>query len=93
MKISFPKIISISLVVFALIVFFLALNIEKRYSTEKIVGKSVDNFEIKFLNNDEVFKKQDLTNNKYHLINIWASWCLPCRKEHPILMTLKKKID
>ena len=75
MKISFPKIISISLVVFALIVFFLALNIDKRYSTEKIVGKSVDNFEIIFLNNDAVFKKQDLTNNKYHLINIWATWC------------------
>ena len=49
MKISFPKIISISLVVFALIVFFLALNIDKRYSTEKIVGKSVDNFENNFL--------------------------------------------
>ena len=60
MKISFPKIISISLVVFALIVFFLALNIDKRYSTEKIVGKSVDNFEIKFLNNDEVFLRNKI---------------------------------
>ena len=80
MRISFLKIISISIVLFALIVFFLALNIDKRYSTEKIVGKSLDNFEIKFLNNDEVLKKQDLTNEKYHLINIWASWCLPCRK-------------
>ena len=91
MKISFLKIILISLVAFALIVFFLALKIEKRYSTEKIVGKSLDNFEIEFLNNDEVFKKQDLTNDKYHLINIWASWCLPCKKEHPILMNLKKE--
>ena len=91
MKISFLKIISISLVAFAIVVFFLALNIDKRYNTEKIVGNSVDNFEIIFLNNDKIFKKQDLTNDKYHLINIWASWCLPCRKEHPILMTLKKE--
>ena len=50
MRISFLKIISISIALFALIVFFLALNIDKRYNTEKIVGKSVDNFEIKFLN-------------------------------------------
>ena len=91
MKISFLKIISISLVAFAIIVFFLALNIDKRYNTEKIVGNNIDNFEIVFLNNDKIFKKQDLTNDKYHLINIWASWCLPCKKEHPILMNLKKE--
>tara|TARA_Y100001970_G_scaffold255500_1_gene332260 strand:- start:401 stop:925 length:525 start_codon:yes stop_codon:yes gene_type:complete len=91
MKISFLKIISVSLIAFALIVFFLALNIDKRYSTEKIVGKNIDNFEIVFLNNDEILKKQDLTNDKYHLINIWASWCLPCKKEHPVLMNLKKE--
>tara|TARA_B100000575_G_C23042438_1_gene600029 strand:- start:385 stop:909 length:525 start_codon:yes stop_codon:yes gene_type:complete len=91
MKISFLKIISISLVVFALIVFFLALNIDKRYNTKKIVGKSIDNFEIVFLNNDKIFKKEDLSDDKYHLINIWASWCLPCKKEHPILMTLKNE--
>ena len=91
MKISFLKIISISLVAFAIIVFFLALNIDKRYNTEKITGNNIDNFEIVFLNNDKIFKKQDLTNDKYHLINIWASWCLPCKKEHPILMNLKKE--
>ncbi len=91
MKIGFLKIISISLVAFAIIVFFLALNIDKKYSTENIVGNNVDNFEIVFLNNDKIFKKQDLINDKYHLINIWASWCLPCKKEHPILMNLKKE--
>ena len=91
MRISFLKIISISIALFALIVFFLALNIDKRYNTEKIVGNNIDNFEIVFLNNDKILKKQDLTNDKYHLINIWASWCLPCKKEHPILMNLKKE--
>ena len=90
MKISFLKIISISLIIFTFIVFFLALNIDKRYSTEKLVGKNVDNFEIKYLFNNKVFKNKDLVNDNFHLVNIWASWCLPCKKEHPILMNLSK---
>tara|TARA_B100001057_G_scaffold307332_1_gene307426 strand:+ start:2304 stop:2828 length:525 start_codon:yes stop_codon:yes gene_type:complete len=88
MKISILKIIFVSLIAFTIIVFFLALNTDKRYNTKKLVGKNVDNFEIKFLLNDKVLKKKDLINNKYHLINIWASWCLPCKKEHPILINL-----
>tara|TARA_Y200000002_G_scaffold362824_1_gene350268 strand:- start:464 stop:988 length:525 start_codon:yes stop_codon:yes gene_type:complete len=91
MKISFLKIISIFLTIFIILVFFFALNIDKKYSTEKIVGKNLDNFEIKFLQNDKIFKKIDLTNDTYYLINIWASWCLPCRKEHPALMRLQKE--
>ena len=91
MKISFLKIISIFLTIFIILVFFFALNIDKKYRTEKIVGKNLDNFEIKFLQNDKIFKKIDLTNDTYYLINIWASWCLPCRKEHPALMRLQKE--
>ena len=91
MKISFLKIISIFLTIFIILVFFFALNIDKKYTTEKIVGKNLDNFEIKFLQNDKIFKKIDLTNDTYYLINIWASWCLPCRKEHPALMRLQKE--
>ncbi len=88
MKITFSKIISVFLIIFTIIVFFLALNIDKRYSTENILGKKIDDFEIKFLLSDQVFKKNDLINEEYYLINIWASWCLPCKKEHPILMKL-----
>jgi len=91
MKISFLKIILISLIIFTASVFFIALNIDKRYSTEKLIGKQIDNFEIKFLLNNEIFKKENLTNDKFHLINVWASWCLPCKKEHPYLMNLSKE--
>ena len=93
MKISFLKIISLSLIIFIIIVFFLALNTDKRYSTEKIIGKNLDNFEMRFLLNDKIFKKNDLTYDNYYLINIWASWCLPCKKEHPILMRLGEETN
>ena len=36
------------------------------------------------VNSSEIF---DL--NKYYLLNIWSSWCVPCREEHPVLMELK----
>ncbi len=90
MKISFYKSLSFLLIGFVLFVFFLALKDDKRYNTEKIIGKEIDNFEIKFLSKDDTFSKKDLIEKKYYLINIWASWCLPCRKEHTFLMKLSE---
>ena len=89
MKIGFLKFISLASIIFIIFVFFLALDKDNKYSTEKIVGKKIDNFTIKFLLNDKIFTNKNLKNENYHLINIWASWCLPCKKEHPMLMKLK----
>lgn len=30
----------------------------------------------------------DLRGGKVHVVNIWASWCVPCRDEHPMLLSL-----
>lgn len=36
------------------------------------------------------FKTADL-KGKVSLVNVWASWCPPCRVEHPVLMTLAEQ--
>ena len=56
-----------------------------------LIGKSVPSYELSFMsqNNESL---NDLINEPgYKLINFWASWCLPCLAEHPILMNLKGK--
>ncbi len=37
------------------------------------------------------FNSADLADGTVKLVNIWASWCGPCRVEHPFLMQLAEE--
>ena len=82
----------ISTVLFTLFSFFILLKgLDKSniYSPE-IKESNVDfNFKAKYLfSEEEVFINELLNNEGMSLINIWASWCLPCRDEHAYLLNL-----
>ena len=40
--------------------------------------------------NDELSSTEIFELDKFYLLNIWASWCVPCKDEHPILMNLNR---
>jgi cytochrome c biogenesis protein CcmG/thiol:disulfide interchange protein DsbE len=33
---------------------------------------------------------EDLARGEVSVVNVWASWCAPCREEHPLLMRLSE---
>ena len=87
------KLITVSLLVFILGVFYLSLNRSSNYDTKSLVGNQLANIELKSLRSDRLFINDDFKKNKYTLINFWASWCAPCRVENQYLMTLSKNKD
>ena len=83
----------ISIVLFTLFSFFILLKgLDKSniYSPEIKENNVNFNFKAKYLfSEEEVFINELLNNEGMSLINIWASWCLPCRDEHAYLLNLK----
>ena len=84
------KLITVFLLVFILGIFYLSLNRSSNYDTKSLVGNKIADIELKSLQSEKFFTNEDFKNNKYTLINFWASWCAPCRVEHSYLMMLSK---
>ena len=75
---------------FILIIFYKSLNKSSLYEPESKIN-NIPEFTSKiFFENKELTSKQIFNQNKFYLFNIWASWCLPCRDEHPLLINLGK---
>jgi len=85
------KITIIFLFIFILGIFFLSLNKSSNYNTESLVGNKLGEIELVSFEDDSIFTNDDFKKNSFTLINFWASWCAPCRIEHPQLMELSKE--
>ncbi len=74
------------------LIFYKGLQNPNIYTPLNNIQKEIPSFKVRIfdstteINSDEIFK-----DNKFYLVNIWASWCVPCRKEHPFLLNLNSQ--
>ena len=91
MKKNITYILIFFLSFFIIFILYKSLNKENVYIPEKVLNEKISNFSSKDLFSEKIINSEDfILKNKYNLINIWASWCLPCRAEHEILMEISK---
>ena len=88
----------VPLCVFAVLaaVFFIGLKgNDPSIVPSALIGQKVPTFELPPLQGMALpgLASADLTRGKVTLVNVFASWCGPCRLEHPVLMQLSKRGD
>ena len=69
---------------------FLSLNSDPNKLPSPLVGKMFPIIEGNDFYSNETVKLNDLMDNKLALVNVWASWCVTCRKEHQLIMNIAK---
>ncbi|MBL0167930.1 MAG: DsbE family thiol:disulfide interchange protein [Propionivibrio sp.] len=80
------------LIGFAVLVALLAvgLNLNPRDVPSPLVGKPAPLFSLARLDAPEQnFSPQDMLG-KVWLLNVWSTWCVSCRQEHPVLVDMAK---
>src|SRR5262249_23602838 len=78
--------------IFIALLGFLAvgLKLDPKEVPSPLVGKPAPAFELPVLHQpDKRFLPADMKGQVW-LLNVWASWCVSCREEHPVLVALSE---
>ena len=83
----------IPLVVFILLSVFLwkGLQLDPRDVPSPLINKSAPQFDLPKLSDPAAHIKRDDMLGQVWLLNVWASWCVSCRQEHPVLLRLARQ--
>jgi len=83
----------IPLALFLVLAGFLAvgLNLNPREVPSPLIGKPAPAFELTKLDAPDQKLRRDELLGKVWVLNVWASWCAPCREEHPLLVEFARR--
>jgi len=82
----------IPLLLFVVLVGFLAvgLNLDPHEEPSPLINKPAPAFEVPQLGQaNKTFSPASMKGQVW-ILNVWASWCVACREEHPVLVEIAK---
>jgi len=79
--------------IFIVLVVFLGIGLNRnpREVPSPLIDKPAPAFQVPQLHEPAKTISQKDMLGKVWLFNVWASWCVSCRQEHPVLVELSKK--
>jgi cytochrome c biogenesis protein CcmG/thiol:disulfide interchange protein DsbE len=84
---------AIPLAIFVALAIFFAVGLTRdpREVPSPFIDKPAPSFKLEQLHEaSRAFAPEDM-KGKVWLLNVWASWCVSCRVEHPLLVEMSKK--
>jgi cytochrome c biogenesis protein CcmG/thiol:disulfide interchange protein DsbE len=80
------------LVIFVILVVFLAVGLrhDPHEVPSPLINKAAPAFQLPQLHEPTKTFSPEEMKGKVWLLNVWASWCISCREEHPILLELAR---
>jgi cytochrome c biogenesis protein CcmG/thiol:disulfide interchange protein DsbE len=66
------------------------LNLDPRKIPSPLIGKSLPAFSLATVADPARKVSRDELLGRAYLLNVWASWCVACRQEHPFLNELTR---
>ena len=91
MKNKFSLFVIVIFLSFCFVIFYKGLNTPNDYTPKVNEKKNIPTFKAKDFNSDSYINSEKIfEESTFYIVNIWASWCVPCRTEHPLLMVLSK---
>ena len=76
--------------IFLIIALFSFLDKEEDQLRSVLLDKNFPDFSLPKLESQKIVTGQDFSELP-SLLNVWATWCIACRVEHPFLMKLKEE--
>jgi cytochrome c biogenesis protein CcmG/thiol:disulfide interchange protein DsbE len=71
--------------------FFVGLHRDKSELPSPLIGKPAPQFELSLVEDPDKTISTESLKGKPYVLNVWGSWCIACRQEHPVLLQIAQR--